>query len=133
MARKILWMMVVAWLAACSGLQESAGNQAILDFATPPNTLYPARLVAVDGEPTNAPISKTSFWVDPGIREIEVTAGITDQTQVGLKPDRSRGPDQGRTTIEVEAGKRYRIAAQVIDKTGGWEPVIWKVEDSGSK
>jgi len=133
MARNILLLLVATCLAACSGLQQSVSNQAILDFATPPNTLYPARLVAVDGEPTNAPLSKTSFWVDPGIREIEVTAAITDQTQVGLKPERSRGPDQGRTTIEVEAGKRYRIAAQVIDKTGGWEPVIWKIEDGGAK
>jgi hypothetical protein len=120
-------------LVACAGLQETTSGQAILDFATPPNTLYPARLVSVDGEPTNAPLSKTSFWVDPGLREIVVSAGITDPTQVRLRPDRSRSPDQGRTTIEVEAGKRYRIAAQLIDKTGAWEPVIWKIEDAGAK
>ena len=32
-------------------------------------------------------------------------------------------------TIEVEAGKRYKIAARVLDERGGWEPVVWKIED----
>jgi hypothetical protein len=133
MLRNSLIGILASGLLACAGLQQTTRAQAILDFATPPNTLYAARLVSVDGAPVNAPISKTSFWVDPGLREIVVAAAITDPMQVRLRPDRSQSPDQGRTTINVEAGKRYRIAAQLIDKTGAWEPVIWKIEDAGSK
>lgn len=111
-----------------STLAEDTSGKAILDFSKPPNQLYSARLARLDGENVNAPITKTSFWVEPGVHEITVAAAITDPMQVGTISRRQK-EDQGDVTIEVEAGKRYKIAARVLDERGGWEPVVWKIED----
>ena len=119
---------LLALVASASAVAEDTAGKAILDFSKPPNQLYSARLVRLDGENVNAPITKTSFWVEPGVHELTVAAAITDPMQVGTISRRQK-EDQGDTTIEVEAGKRYKIAAQVIDQRGSWEPVVWKVED----
>ncbi len=128
-AMKRLMILIVTLLA--TGLAWAEGGtegKAILDFAVPPNQLYPARLVEMDGKNINAPVTKTSFWVDPGEHTITVTAAISDPMRVGTI-DVDRKTDPGTVTIAVEAGKRYKIAAQVTDERGGWEPVIWKEED----
>jgi hypothetical protein len=119
-------MLCVLWPAGA--IAEDTGGKAILDFSRPPNQLYSARLAKLDGENVNAPITKTSFWVEPGVHEITVAAAITDPMQVGTISRRQK-EDQGDVTIEVEAGKRYKIAARVLDERGGWEPVVWKIED----
>jgi len=111
---------------------DKRANQGVLDFAVPPAKLAAARLVEVDGEPVNAPISKTSFWVDAGDHEITVMAMIEDDASSINPLTESRhvgGPSQGKTTITVVAGKRYKIAAMADDDKGHWEPVIWKEED----
>ena len=79
-------------------------------------------------EDINAPITKTSFWVEPGDHSITVTAAIDQSMGVGTI-NVERKTDPGTVTINVEAGKRYKIAAQATDKKGNWEPVIWKEED----
>ena len=38
--------------------------------------------------------------------------------------------DPGKTTLTVEAGKRYKIAAEVKDHKGNWEPVLYDVKDA---
>jgi hypothetical protein len=130
---KHLINLVIAVLAV--GLAQAEGkreNQGILDFAVPPAQLAAARLVEVDGEPVNAPISRTSFWLDAGDHEITVTAMIDEEVSDINPLTESRhvgGPSQGKTTITVEAGKRYKIAAMLDDDKGHWEPVIWKEED----
>lgn len=121
----LLVVLAAAGLARAEGGTEGKG---ILDFAVPPNQLYPARLVELDGENVNAPITKTSFWVEPGEHTVTITALISDPMRVG-KIDRDRKTDPGTVTIVVEAGKRYKIAAQALDDRGAWEPVIWKEED----
>ncbi len=128
MLRKLILLISVVMMTACaSGRPDS--NQAILDFSRPPTNLHPARLVRLNGQNVNAPITRTSFWVDPGTHEIVVAAGINDPMQVGRNPAGRTGPDPGLVTIEVEAGKRYRIATRVLDQRGSWEPVIWSVDD----
>jgi hypothetical protein len=119
-------LLCVLWPSGA--MAEDTGGKAILDFSRPPNQLYSARLAKLDGENVNAPITKTSFWVEPGVHEITVAAAITDPMQVGTISRRQK-EDQGDVTIEVEAGKRYKIAARVLDERGGWEPVVWKIED----
>lgn len=47
----------------------------------------------------------------------------------GHRPRSQRQSSPGKTTITVEAGKRYKIAAQVTDEDGNWEPVLWDVQD----
>ena len=123
--RKII--LFVAALAA-SGSAWAEEGKGILDFSSAPRELAPARLVEIDGKPVNAPISKTSFWLEPGDHTITMTAAIDDSMGVGTI-NIERKTDPGTVTITVEAGKRYHIAAQVKDREGNWEPVIWKEED----
>ena len=126
--RRVFFFSILFLLGACAGTGVTS-DQAILDFSKPPSQLYGARLVELNGKNVNAPITKTSFWVDPGTHEIVIAAAISDPMQVGRNPAGRTGPDPGRTTIDVESGKRYKIAAEVIDQRGAWQPVIWKVED----
>ena len=123
-------IVLVAALAAWGLVWAEGGTEGkgILDFSVPPNQLYPARLVGLDGKNINAPVTKSSFWVEPGDHEITVTAMIDDPMRVGTLNVR-RKTDPGKVVITVEAGKRYKIAAQVTDEKGNWEPVIWKEED----
>lgn len=126
-------MMATLLFAAPGWAGDGTEGKAILDFAEVPAKLSPARLAALDGKNTLDPASRTSFWVEPGVHEIVVTAMIDDPSRLpGTIVNRHvGGPDEdpGKTTIEVEAGKRYRIAAQALDDRGKWEPVVWKVED----
>lgn len=120
---------LVILLGGCAAAGQSAAGKAVLDFSRPPNQFYPARLVVLDGNNVNAPASRSSFWVEPGVHEIVIAAAIDDRTLVSGPVDRSAGTDPGRTTIEVEAGKRYNIGAQVINERGDWEPVVWRITD----
>lgn len=120
---------LVVFLGGCAAAGQSAADRAVLDFSRPPNQFYPARLVVLDGTNVNAPPSKSSFWIDPGVHEIVIAAAIDDRTLVSRPANRSAGTDPGRTTIEVEAGKRYNIGAQLINDRGDWEPVIWRITD----
>jgi len=124
-------LMILIMALAATGLAWAEGGtegKAILDFSMPPNQLSPARLVGLDGKNISAPISKTSFWVEPGDHNITVTAAIDESMGVGTI-DIQHKTDPGTVTITVEAGKRYKIAAQATDNKGNWEPVIWKEED----
>jgi hypothetical protein len=127
---KPLLLAILVWFCvACAATGGGSADYAVLDFSRPPNNLYGSRLVVLDGKNVNAPITKFSFRVDPGVHEIVVAAAITDPMQVGRNPAGRGASDPGRTTIETQAGKRYRIAARVLDERGGWEPVVWKIED----
>ncbi len=123
-------LLAAGMLAGCSSTGERLSGQAVLDFSRPPNQFYPARLVMLNGQNVNAPASRSSFWVDPGIHEIVIAAAISTDTRITSGPTRRhQGADPGRTTIEVEAGKRYNIGAQVINESGDWEPVVWRIQD----
>ncbi len=127
--KPLLLTALALFCIACASTGGGTPDYAVLDFSRPPNNLYGSRLVVLDGKNVNAPITKTSFRVDAGVHEIVVAAAITDPMQVGRNPAGRSGSDPGRTTIETQAGKRYRIAARVLDERGGWEPVVWKIED----
>lgn len=130
LARAMVSMAVlVILLGGCAAAGQSAAGRAVLDFSRPPNQFFPARLVVLNGTNVNAPMSRSSFWVDPGVHEIVIAAAIDDRTLVSRPANRSAGTDPGRTTIEVEAGKRYNIGAQLINDSGDWEPVIWRITD----
>ncbi|MGB5249520.1 MAG: hypothetical protein WBO47_07850 [Gammaproteobacteria bacterium] len=126
-------MMLGALLLASTAVGDDLQNKAILDFAQVPAKLAPARLAVLDGHNITAPPSQTSFWVDPGEHEIVVTAIIEDSMELmgGIVNEHvGPGDDPGKTSITVEAGKRYRIAAEVLNNMGKWQPVVWKVEDA---
>ncbi|KPK61616.1 MAG: hypothetical protein AMJ59_00995 [Gammaproteobacteria bacterium SG8_31] len=129
MSRSLLWVSMLGLCAACASSGTSPNDYSVLDFSRPPNDLYGARLVVLDGSNVIAPITKTSFRVAPGVHEIVVAAAITDPMQVGRNPAGRTGSDPGKATIEVQAGKRYRIATRLLDQRGAWEPLVWKIED----
>jgi hypothetical protein len=101
----------------------------ILDFARPPNTLDPARLVVFNGTNVSGRADRTSFWVAPGEHTMVIAAAISARDSVGFTPRRNRSSGSQEVTIVVEEGKRYRIAARLLDHRGNWEPVIWRVDD----
>jgi hypothetical protein len=121
---------LAATVAMANPFVSPSQPHGILDFARPPNTLDPARLVVFDGTNVNAPVSRTSFWVAPGEHTMVIAAAISGQDTVGVRPRRNRGPGSQEVTIVVEEGKRYRIAARLLDRQGNWEPVIWRIEDA---
>ena len=114
-------------LIAGSALAEDRSGQCVFDFGEVPEKLHPVRLAELDGE-NNLAASKIAFWLDPGDHVIVVTAMIDNSMDVGtIEIDHHTDP--GKVTIGCEAGKRYRIAAQALDNSGNWQPVIWKEED----
>jgi len=127
MKKFILTLFAATILAACASAPDPT-KQAVLDFRQPPNQLSTARLVNIDGRNIVGNASQFTHWVDPGEHVIVLAAALDASTQVGTV-NRSANRGQGTTTIVAEAGKRYRIAAQATDNTGGWEPVVWKIED----
>ena len=126
---RFLAITMLCLISLTAWAEDDPAGKAVLDFGKPPSQLYSARLGRLDGENVNAPVTRTSFWVEPGVHEIVIAAAINDPMQVGRTPRRRAGEDPGKTTIEVAAGKRYKIAAMVTDEKGNWEPVIWKEED----
>ncbi|MGB5621889.1 MAG: hypothetical protein WBN65_05290 [Gammaproteobacteria bacterium] len=130
--KRIILSVCALLLAGASWAGEGTEGKAILDFSEVPAKLSPARLAVLDGKNLSGPASKSSFWVEPGVHEIVVTAAIENTMELpGAIVNRHVGPgdDPGKTSIEVEAGKRYRIAAEALDNKGNWQPVVWKVED----
>ena len=126
---------LLATLLLCGAAWAEGGTEGkgILDFANPPSPLASTRLVGLDGKNIDGQPGRTSWWVEPGDHEIVVIA-IIDDPMGDINPltsSRHRGKesDPGKTVITVEAGKRYKIAAEVKDHKGNWEPVLYKVED----
>jgi hypothetical protein len=123
-----LLAVMVAGVVAANPFVSPSEPHGILDFAGHPNTLESARLVVFDGTNVNAPITRTSFWVAPGEHTMVIAAAIAGADMVGFTPRRNRSDGSQEVTIQVEEGKRYRIAARLLDRQGNWEPVVWKIE-----
>lgn len=104
MFRSFLWGTILGFCAACSNTGISPSDYAVLDFSRPPNDLYGARLVVLDGSSVIAPMTKTGFRVAPGVHDIVVAAAIADPMQVGRNPAGRTGSDPGKATIEVQGG-----------------------------
>ena len=125
MKKVLLTVIAATFLGACASAPDRT-TQAVLDFGRPPNQFASARLVNIDGRNIVGSVTQFTHWVDPGEHEIVVSAALPNQVGTVNRPSNR---NQGRTTIVVEAGKRYRIAAQTTSQSGGWEPVVWKIED----
>jgi hypothetical protein len=106
---------------------ENYAGKAMLDFGDTPAELSDAYIVAIDGKPVEDK-GQRQYLVDPGEHEIEVVAilehmgAMVDPIESG-RDARKSAPQ--KTTISVEAGKRYMIGAQAKDRKGDWEPVIY--------
>ncbi len=130
---RLMTLAAACLLAASAWAGEGTEGKAILDFADPPMQLAPVRLVGLDGKNIDGQPGRTSWWVEPGDHEITVVAIISDPmgdiNPLTSSLHEGKESDPGKTTITVEAGKRYKIAAQVKDHKGDWDPVLYKVED----
>lgn len=127
MIRNMLATWVVLTVTACASLLPTE-DQAILDFSPPPSSLQPARLLRLNGVNIGMFDSRSSFWVDAGVHKIKVSCLACGPFYSGRNVQSTARTDPGIVTIEVEPGKRYRIATMVTDKNRSWEPVIWRVE-----
>ena len=112
---------------AMAGHHEKYEGKAMLDFGDTPAELSDAYIVAIDGKPIED-TGQRQYLVDPGDHEIEVVAILegmgaqVDPIEAG-RDDRKTAPQ--KSTITVEAGKRYMMGAQEKDRKGDWEPVIY--------
>jgi hypothetical protein len=97
--------------------------------------LYPARLLAVDGE-LPGPSAQDSFRIEPG-RHVLTVAEIIDEREFSpvANQQRSRHGRQLVRTIEIDArpGVTYLLSARLLrDRRGSildagyWQPVVWK-------
>lgn len=97
--------------------------------------LYPARLLAVDGE-LPGPSSQDSFRIEPG-RHVLTVAEIIDEREFSpvANTQRSRHGRQLVRTLEIDArpGVTYLLSARLLrDRRGSildagyWQPVVWK-------
>ena len=122
---RMISSLLVALLLAAPATADDTEGKGILDFANPPGSLAQCRLVGLDGENVVGDPGRSSWWVEPGDHEITVTCqvdvygGRESPLFSGHKPKSERQSSPGTTVITVEAGKRYMIAAQVKDETGG--------------
>lgn len=126
--KKIVMTLIAAGLLASCSSGTDPKTQGILDVARPPNQFHVARIISINGRNVVGAQNRFTQWVDAGTHTVVVTAVMSEGMSVGTVNTRNnRG--QGEFTIDVEAGKRYRIAISPTDRTGGWEPVVWAVED----
>lgn len=145
-------LLLAVTILAITGCASSAhrDDYAIIVVVTPPQAettqgarhyteLYSAHVKGIDGkwvpETTRHP-GKQILKVEPGVRQLEMTATL-DNGGAYWRPaaersvaERTRHPSRN-VSVDVEAGKRYYIAAHWPKGTmpDAWEPVVWWVED----
>lgn len=130
MLKKLLIGASLAILVACSQtsplVRSDSEPHGLLDFRSPPRPQFtPARLVEIDGQ--NIGQVRPTYRLSPGEHEIVIVAAINTSTGIA---GTNRNQGQGRVTITVEQGKRYKIAAQATGaRADQWKPVIWAEED----
>ncbi|MGB5623843.1 MAG: hypothetical protein WBN65_15225 [Gammaproteobacteria bacterium] len=100
-----------------------------------PAKIYPAFVARVDDRDitggTGLAGRKQVVRVEPGVHKVRLTADLSRATGVLSKPGYTRRDKQpGDFEVEVEAGKRYFLGAQLTaNRLDEWQPVVWRVED----
>ncbi len=113
---------------------STCGRISVFDAAPRGRHLYPAILIAVDGN-LPGPTEATSFRMEPGRHVLTVAENI-DAAQFSSLPqfERGRAGRERYKTLEVDVqpGITYRLAAQFnIDQRASikdnayWTPVVW--------
>ncbi|MGD2031702.1 MAG: hypothetical protein PVJ74_04470 [Gammaproteobacteria bacterium] len=146
--RKWFAPLLAATILAIAGCASSAhrDDYAIIVVATPPITsaryyaeLYPAHVKEIDGswvaETARYP-GKQILQVESGVRELKMTAtlslaGAYQRPAAERSVAERTSPPSRVVSMEVEAGKRYYVAARWPAETmpDAWEPAVWWVEE----
>lgn len=117
-----------------SATGSGCGRISVFHVAPRSQDLYPAKILAIDGEiPGTA--HQDTYRVAPGPHEVEVAEQIDDQDLPGTYA-RARRHKSKVFTIEVRPHTTYLVASQLNDgrereviRNGYWDPVVWKEID----
>lgn len=114
---------------------SSCGRLSVFDSMPRSQQLYPAVLIAIDGQ-TPGPSSSEVFRLEPGRHVLRVAEAIDPKQFDSLQRlarDRSQRDRYKELTVDVQPGITYRLASRFdIDQRNSirdgayWEPVIWK-------
>ncbi len=120
-------------VSAGAGPSE-CGRISVFDTAPRQQELYPAVLIAINGE-SPGPSNSDTFRVPPGTHVLTVAENIdSDQFAAVHKRQRSQsGRDRYQSLeVNVQPGVTYRLAAQFnlaargsISDSRYWQPVVW--------
>lgn len=110
------------------------GRISVFDAVPRGKQMYPAVLIAIDGE-TPGPTSSDVFRVEPGRRRLTVAEAIdsvqfsNQQQTIRNRPARDRYKD---FYVDVQPGVTYRLGVQLVVENRNrirdnsyWEPIIW--------
>lgn len=91
---------------------------------------FPVTVVEVDGVSIAA---RQDYALSPGRHTLRVVAVIDENTALPGMPDpRRTGYPARDIVLDVEAGKRYTLAARWNGPSGlDWTPIVLRVEDVG--
>jgi hypothetical protein len=149
------WLLATTLVTGCSATGMGSAPHGTVTVATvaPPAGLYRLVLQEVDGRPAvyggarrvtlhvslmvvdpgfDVSDARSDFDLPPGEHTLSFTA-IVDRPDARLfvnTPSRQASKAAGELKLTVEAGKRYFVAAKVIDiEPDRWQPVVYTVED----
>lgn len=132
-------LMVIALTAITGCASSTAGDADYAIISTNASDIsgkiYPAFLAKVDDREVKGGTGlngrKQVVRVEPGVHTVRLTADLSSATGVLSKPGYTRRDRQpGDLELEVEAGKRYFLGAQLTaNRRDEWQPVVWRVED----
>lgn len=144
-----LFAVGVLAIAGCASVAPR-DNHAIIVVATPPpaettqgtryyTELYSAHMKKIDGEwvtETTRHPGKQILELEPGAYQLELTATLSEggayrRPAAERAAAERRPPPSREVNVQIEAGKRYYIAAHWPEGTmpDAWEPVVWWEED----
>jgi hypothetical protein len=151
----VAWLLAAITLGGCIATGMGPAPHGTVSVATvaPPAGLYRLVLQEVDGKLAvyggarrvslhvslmvvdpgfDISDARSDFDLPPGEHTLSFTA-IVDRPDARLfvnTPSRQAGKAAGELKLTVEAGKRYLVAAKVIDiEPDQWQPVVYKVDD----
>lgn len=135
-ASAVLAALVLA-TAACASSTAGDADYAIIttNASDISGKIYPAYVSKVDDREIKGGTGrfgrKEVVRVEPGVHKVRLTADLSRATGVLSKPGYTpRDQQPGDIEIEVEAGKRYFLGAQLTaNRRDQWQPVVWRVED----
>lgn len=120
---------LAASTAAAPG--DGCGRISVFHIAPRSENLYPAKVLAIDGE-IPGPANQDTYRVAPGPHEVEVAENIDDQ-DLPSTYSRARRHKSKVFTIDVRPGTTYMVASRLdedrqreVISGAYWEPVVWK-------